>query len=174
MDCSMPDFPILHHLPEFAQSIGASASASVLPMNIQDLFPLGLTGLISLLSKGLSRVFSTPQVESINSLALSLFMHFGELKLVWFLRVAGLYNVSGIWLQKDSLFSSQFMQVTTEDGRMTPWSFQPSFICSKTHSFSIHCVSFVSLHGQNHVTGLEMQKQVLVFKGLKSCLRNTH
>ena len=40
------------------QSIGASASASVLPMNIQDWLPLGLTGLISLQSKGLSRVFS--------------------------------------------------------------------------------------------------------------------
>ena len=98
MDCSMPDLPILHHLPERAQthvhlswwchptisssfvpffscfhsfptsgsflmnllyasggqSIGASASASVLPRNIQDWFPLGLTGLISLQSKGLS------------------------------------------------------------------------------------------------------------------------
>ena len=52
------------------QSIGASAS--VLPMNIQDLFTLGLTGLISLQSKGLSRVFSTPQFKSINSSALSL------------------------------------------------------------------------------------------------------
>ena len=41
------------------QSIGVSASTSVLPMNIQDLFPLGLTGWISLQSKGLSRVFST-------------------------------------------------------------------------------------------------------------------
>ena len=41
------------------QSIGASASASVLPMNIQDWFPLGLTGWISLQSKGLSRVFNT-------------------------------------------------------------------------------------------------------------------
>ena len=41
------------------QSIGASASASVLPMNIQDSFPLGLTSLISLQSKGLSRVFSS-------------------------------------------------------------------------------------------------------------------
>ena len=41
------------------QSIGASASASVLPMNIQDWFPLGWTGLISLQSKGLSRVFSS-------------------------------------------------------------------------------------------------------------------
>ena len=40
------------------QSIGVSASASVLPMNIQDWFPLGLTALISLQSKGLSRVFS--------------------------------------------------------------------------------------------------------------------
>ena len=40
------------------QSIGTSISASVLPMNIQGLFPLGLTGWISLQSKGLSRVFS--------------------------------------------------------------------------------------------------------------------
>ena len=40
------------------QNIGVSASASVLPMNIQDWFPLGLTGWISLQSKGLSRVFS--------------------------------------------------------------------------------------------------------------------
>ena len=44
------------------QSIGASASASVLPMNIQGGFPLGLTGLISLLSKGLSRVFSSTTI----------------------------------------------------------------------------------------------------------------
>ena len=41
------------------QSIGASALASSLPMNIQHWFSLGLTGLISLLSKGLSRVFSS-------------------------------------------------------------------------------------------------------------------
>ena len=39
-------------------SIGASASTSVLLMNIQGLFPLGLTGLVSLLSERLSRVFS--------------------------------------------------------------------------------------------------------------------
>ena len=44
------------------QSIGALASASDLPMNIQGWFPLGLTGLISLLSKGLSRVFSRTTV----------------------------------------------------------------------------------------------------------------
>ena len=45
------------------QSIGASGSASVLPMNIQDWFPLGLAGLISLLSKGPSRVFSNTRVR---------------------------------------------------------------------------------------------------------------
>ena len=44
------------------QSIGISASASVLPMNIQDWFPLGWTGWISLLSKGLSRVFPNIQL----------------------------------------------------------------------------------------------------------------
>ena len=105
MDCSTPGFPVLHYLPELAQthvhwvgdaiqpshplwspsppafnlshyqglfqwvgwlfpsggqSIGASASASVLPVTIQGWFPLSLTGLISLLSKGLSGIlFST-------------------------------------------------------------------------------------------------------------------
>ena len=101
MDYNTPGFPVLHYLPEFAQthvhwvsdaiqpshplsfpsllafnlsqlesfpmsqlfssggqSFGASASASVLPMNIQGWFPLGLTGLIFLLTKGLPRVFS--------------------------------------------------------------------------------------------------------------------
>ena len=102
MDCNTPGFPVLHHLPDPAQthvhwvgdaiqpshplsppslptfnfsqhqglkrqlsqffalsghSIGASTSASVLPLNIQNWFPLGLTSLI-LQSKGLSRVFS--------------------------------------------------------------------------------------------------------------------
>ena len=45
------------------QSSGDSASASVLPMDIQGWFPLGLTGLVSLLSKGLSRVFSSTTVQ---------------------------------------------------------------------------------------------------------------
>ena len=45
------------------QSIGVSASASVLPMNIQDWFSLGWTGWISLQSKGLSRVFSNTTVQ---------------------------------------------------------------------------------------------------------------
>ena len=107
MNCSTPGFPVLHYLPEFAQthihwinnaiqpshplsppffscpqsfpalwsfpmsrlftsggqSIGASGAASILPMNIQGWFPLGLMGLISLPSKGLSRVFSNTTVQ---------------------------------------------------------------------------------------------------------------
>ena len=51
------------------QSVGASTSASVLPMNIQDRFPLGLTGLTSLQSKRLSS--PTSQFKSINSLVFS-------------------------------------------------------------------------------------------------------
>ena len=46
------------------QSIGVSASTSVLPINIQDWFPLGWTGWISLQSKGLSRVFSNTTVQN--------------------------------------------------------------------------------------------------------------
>ena len=46
-----------------SQRIGASASASVLPKNTQDWFPLGLPGWISLQSKGLSRVFSNTKVQ---------------------------------------------------------------------------------------------------------------
>ena len=108
MDCSMPSFPVLHYLLEFAQtqvhwvsdanqpshplssssppafnlsqsgsipvsqfftlggqSIGVSASASVLPMNIQDWFPLGWTVWISLQSKGLSRVLHHSSKASI-------------------------------------------------------------------------------------------------------------
>ena len=53
------------------QSTGASASASVLPMIIEDWFPLGWTGWISLPSKGLSIVFSNTTVQSIHSLVLS-------------------------------------------------------------------------------------------------------
>ena len=45
------------------QNIGVSASTSVLPMNIQDCFPLGLTGWISLQFKGLSRVFFSTTVQ---------------------------------------------------------------------------------------------------------------
>ena len=55
---ALGSFPMSQLFASGSQSIGVSASASVLLMNIQSWFPLGLTGLISLQSKGLSRVFS--------------------------------------------------------------------------------------------------------------------
>ena len=66
---SLQSFPVSGSFPmnwlfvSGGQSIGASASASVLPMNMQSLFPLGLTSLISLQSRGLSRVFSSTTVQ---------------------------------------------------------------------------------------------------------------
>ena len=54
--------PVSQLFTSGGQSTGASASASVLPINIQDWFPLGLTALISLLSKGLSNIFSNTTV----------------------------------------------------------------------------------------------------------------
>jgi len=64
-------FPRSQFFASGSQSIGVSASVSVLPMNNQDWSPLGWTGWISLWSKRTSRVFSNTSVESINSLALS-------------------------------------------------------------------------------------------------------
>ena len=56
-------FPMNRFFASGAQIIGVSASTSVLPMIIQDWFPLELTGWISLLSKGLSRVFSNTTIQ---------------------------------------------------------------------------------------------------------------
>ena len=63
-------FPVSRPFSSGGQSI--RASASILSINIQGGFPFGFTGLISLLPKGLSRVFSRTRVLSINSLVLSL------------------------------------------------------------------------------------------------------
>ena len=56
-------FPVSQFFASGGQSVGVSASAWVLPMNIQGWFPLGWTGWISLQSKGLSRVFSNTTVQ---------------------------------------------------------------------------------------------------------------
>ena len=56
-------FPVNWLFTSGGQNIGASAAASVLPMNIQSWFTLGLTGLISFLSTGLSRVFSSSTIQ---------------------------------------------------------------------------------------------------------------
>ena len=67
-------FPMSQLFTSGGQTIGASASAPVLSVEIQGCFPLGLTSLLSFLSKELlSKSFPAPQFEGINSSALSLF-----------------------------------------------------------------------------------------------------
>ena len=67
-------FPMSCLFTSGGQSIGVSASASVFPMNIQGWFPLGLTGLISLMSKGLSRVFSSTTIQKASIWCSAFFM----------------------------------------------------------------------------------------------------
>ena len=62
---SIRSFPMSLFFASDGKNIGVSASVLVLPMNIQNWFPLGLTGLISLQSKGLSRVFSNTTVQNL-------------------------------------------------------------------------------------------------------------
>ena len=69
-------FPVSQLFASGGQSIGDSVSASVLPMDIQDWFPLGLTSLISLQSKGLSRVFLNTTVQK--------YQFFGAQPFLWF------------------------------------------------------------------------------------------
>ena len=88
------------HQASGGQSIGASASASVFPMNIQDWFPSGCTGLISLKSKGLSRVFS-------NTTVLDIFSMFLVSVIVLFVSVC-LFFISSRYLLVDLEFSFCF------------------------------------------------------------------
>ena len=67
-------FPVSQFFIIWWPKYSASASASVIPMNIQDLFPLGLTGLIFFLSRGLLRVFSSTPFGDISCLVLNLFL----------------------------------------------------------------------------------------------------
>ena len=71
-------FPTSWLFPSCGQSIGASASASVLPMNIWGWFPLGMTGMISLQSKGLSRVFSNTTVQKHQFFSAQLYLRFNS------------------------------------------------------------------------------------------------
>ena len=64
LNCSQhQSFPVSQLFSSGGQSIGASVSASVLPMHFRGWFPLGLTALISLQSKGLARVFSNTTIQ---------------------------------------------------------------------------------------------------------------
>ena len=115
------------------QSIGASAS--VLPMNMQAWFPLGLTGLISLLSRGLSRVFSSTTVWK--------HQFFGAQPSLWFnshihtwLTGKTIALIYGLLLAKWSLFSntlSGFVRAFLPRSRhilIHDWSYHPQWFWS--------------------------------------------
>ena len=95
------------------QSIGVSAS--VLPMNTQSQFPLGLTGLISLLSKGLSKPSPVAQFESINSLVPSLL--YGQ-SLISIFEYMNLYQQSNVSVNK-GLVSKIFKQLNIKKTKQT-------------------------------------------------------
>ena len=99
------------------QNVGVSASASALLVNIQGWFPLGLTGLISLLSGGTLKSSPSPQFESINSLALSL-LHgppFTALQDSW-----KNYSFEGMLLTN--------VEGPGDNDRTMPWTFLDSFL----------------------------------------------
>jgi len=76
---ALGSFLMSQFFPSGGQSIEVSASTSVLPMNIQDWFPLGLTGWISLQSKRVSRVFSNIRVQMVDILVTCYsFVSFGK------------------------------------------------------------------------------------------------
>ena len=79
-------FPMSQFFASCGRSIGVSASASVLPMNIQDWFPLGWTSCISLLSKGLSRVFSNTTVQK---------HQFFDASAIFMVQISHLYMTTG-------------------------------------------------------------------------------
>ena len=93
-------FPMSQLFASGGQSIEASASASVLPMNIQDLFPLGLTDLISLLSKGLSRVFSSTKIQRHQFFGAQPFLLSSSHIRTWLLgnhNLSSSYDISLLW-----------------------------------------------------------------------------
>ena len=78
-------FQMIQFFASGGQSIGVSALAPVLPINIQDWFPLGWTGWISLLSKGLSRVFSNTIVQKHQFFSAQLSSQFNSYIHIWLL-----------------------------------------------------------------------------------------
>ena len=85
---SSRSFPMSQLFTSGGQSIGASASTSVLPVDIQDWFPLGLSGLISLQSKGLSRVFSNTTVQKHQFFSGHLSLWIGKGQKMWHWKIS--------------------------------------------------------------------------------------
>ena len=94
--------------PSGGQSVGASISASVLSMNMQGWFPVGLTGLISLLSRGLSRIFSSTTIRRHQFFGAQPSLWSSSLIHMWLLEKPWLWLYSVHWVgcfyESDALF----------------------------------------------------------------------
>ena len=112
-------FPVSQFLASGGQSIGVSASASVLAMNIWNWFLLGLTGWISLQSKGLSRVFSNTTVQNtpVSVLVCVNCLFSLRLRLPWLLLVQCFHCILDIWgiMVWDSGYHFSLFQQTFSD-----------------------------------------------------------
>ena len=142
------------------QSIGVSASASVLPMNIQDWYPLGLTGWIFLLFQGpLKKSSPTPQFKSTNSLVPSFFivqlshpyMTIGKtIQLYWLPNciLGHFFNILWNWLLKNTLLIRVYIYFESVNG-WTKWGATDVW-CSKTRSEHLQGIC-ISLERQMHI-----------------------
>ena len=97
-------FPVSQFFTSGRQSIGVSASASVLPMNIQDSFYLWWTGWISLQSKGLSRVFSNTTVQKHQFFSAQLSSQSNSRIHMWLLEKPQLWLLDLCWQSNASAF----------------------------------------------------------------------
>ena len=118
-------FPMSQFCTSGGQSIGVSASASVLPMNIQDRVPLGWTGWISLLSKGLLTVFSSTTVQK--------HQFFGVQLSLWAIRFSGVAQVPTLRCPRSFNISFSF-----QNADRTPVDFLSSCACSWTRLPHFH------------------------------------
>ena len=119
------------------------ASGSVLPMNIQGWFPLGLTGLISLQSKGLSRVFSNTTVQKHRFISLeSNSLAFNASSVSYQLYILGNLSVT------------QFSHVQTRDGNAyyleLLWRLNECIYFKCLHLYIINCSVYCWLFSNNH------------------------
>ena len=135
-------FLMTQFFPSGGQITGASASASVLLMNIQDWFPFGLTGWISLQSKGLSRVFNnnTVQKHRFFGAQLSLFIHpyMTTGKTIALTRQIFVGKVISLLFNMLSRFVISFLQRSKR--LLISWLQSPSAVILETKKTSIcHC-----------------------------------
>ena len=103
-------FPVSQFFTSGGQSIGASASASVLPMNIQDWSPLGWTGWISYSPRDCQESSPTPQFKSINSLVLSL-LHSWTMMIFYFYPFCVTFSISYSGLPFHLVYVLQFLHL---------------------------------------------------------------